>query len=142
MVVGQAQANLDDAAQARRAIDEARRRPLESGASFSYRLNRAKLKKVRRREVRYLLRTNLSEQDPVKLWEYYLQLVAVKEAFKNLRSRYQADQSPARGAHRGAHFHHLSRLLAACHSRLPTESSGAGAYASFRARQVCRRADD
>jgi transposase len=57
----------------------------ESDASFSYRLNRAKLKKVRRREGRYLLRTNLTEQDPVKLWNYYLQLVAVEEAFKNLK---------------------------------------------------------
>ena len=59
----------------------------EKDASFSYRLNRAKLKKVRRREGRYLLRTNLTEQDPVKLWEYYLQLVAVEEAFKNLAIR-------------------------------------------------------
>jgi transposase len=57
----------------------------ESEASFSYRLNRAKLKKVRRREGRYLLRTNLTEQDPVKLWNYYLQLVMVEEAFKNLK---------------------------------------------------------
>jgi hypothetical protein len=40
---------------------------------------------VRRREGRYLLRTNLTEQDPVKLWNYYLQLVAVEEAFKNLK---------------------------------------------------------
>ena len=57
----------------------------ESEASFSYRLNRAKLKKVRRREGRYLLRTNLTEQEPVKLWNYYLQLVVVEEAFKNLK---------------------------------------------------------
>ena len=40
---------------------------------------------VRRREGRYLLRTNLTESDPAKLWEYYLQLVAVEEAFKNLK---------------------------------------------------------
>ena len=57
----------------------------ENDASFSYRLNRAKLKKLRRREGRYLLRTNLTEQDPCKLWKYYLQLVAVEEAFKNLK---------------------------------------------------------
>src|SRR5499426_2944819 len=54
-------------------------------ASFSYRLNRDKLRKVRRREGRYLLRTNLTEQDPAKLWSYYLQLVVVEEAFKNLK---------------------------------------------------------
>ena len=31
------------------------------------------------------MRTNLTEQDPAKLWNYYLQLVAVEEAFKNLK---------------------------------------------------------
>jgi transposase len=40
---------------------------------------------VRRREGRYLLRTNLTETDPAKLWSFYLQLVAVEEAFKNLK---------------------------------------------------------
>src|SRR5262249_37548635 len=56
-------------------------------ASFSYRLNRDKLRKVRRREGRYLLRTNLTEQDPAKLWSYYLQLVVVEEAFNSKISR-------------------------------------------------------
>jgi len=57
----------------------------EKAASFSYRLQRDKLRQVRRREGRYLLRTNLTESDPAKLWNYYLQLVAVEEAFKNLK---------------------------------------------------------
>ena len=55
------------------------------GASFGYWLNRTKLREVRRREGRYLLRTNLTESDPAKLWEYYIQLVAVEEAFKTLK---------------------------------------------------------
>jgi transposase len=55
------------------------------GASFGYWLSRKKLREVRRREGRYLLRTNLTESDPAKLWEYYLQLVAVEEAFKTLK---------------------------------------------------------
>ena len=57
----------------------------EEEASFTYKLNRDKLRRARRREGRYLLRTNLTEQDPAKLWSYYLQLVAVEEAFKNLK---------------------------------------------------------
>ena len=57
----------------------------DRGADFSYRLDRDKLRKARRREGRYLLRTNLAEEDPAKLWAYYLQLVAVEEAFKNLK---------------------------------------------------------
>jgi hypothetical protein len=55
------------------------------GAAFSYRLDRDRLRKARHREGRYLLRTNLAEENPAKLWTYYLQLVAVEEAFKNLK---------------------------------------------------------
>ena len=57
----------------------------KTGSTFSYRLDRNKLRQVRRREGRYLLRTNLTESDPAQLWSYYLQLVAVEEAFKNLK---------------------------------------------------------
>jgi transposase len=48
-------------------------------------LNRQKLRRVRRREGRYLLRTNLTENDPALLWQYYIQLVAVEQAFKKLK---------------------------------------------------------
>jgi len=57
----------------------------ETGASFTYRLDREKLRQVRRREGRYLLRTNLTESDPAKLWQFYLQLVEVEAAFKTLK---------------------------------------------------------
>jgi transposase len=53
--------------------------------AFTYRLDREKLRRQRRREGRYLLRTNLTETDPAKLWSLYLQLVNVEEAFKNLK---------------------------------------------------------
>jgi hypothetical protein len=53
--------------------------------SFSFVLNRKKLLMTRRREGRYLLRTNLTENDPAQLWQYYTQLVAVEEAFRNLK---------------------------------------------------------
>ncbi len=49
------------------------------------RLDRNKLRQARSREGRYLLRTNLVEEDPAKLWSHYLLLVAVEEAFKNLK---------------------------------------------------------
>jgi transposase len=54
-------------------------------AAFTYRLDREKLRRQRRREGRYLLRTNLTETDPAKLWSLYMQLVNVEEAFKNLK---------------------------------------------------------
>ena len=53
--------------------------------TFSYRLRRDKLRQVHRREGRYLLRTNLTDTDPAQLWNHYLQLVQVEEAFKNLK---------------------------------------------------------
>ena len=57
----------------------------KAGAGFIYALNRQKLRQIRRREGRYLLRTNLTENDPALLWQYYTQLVAVEQAFKNLK---------------------------------------------------------
>jgi hypothetical protein len=57
----------------------------KDSSMFIYTLNRPKLRKVRRREGRYLLRTNLTENDPALLWQYYIQLVAVEQAFKNLK---------------------------------------------------------
>jgi transposase len=58
----------------------------KASARFTLALNRTKLRQIRRREGRYLLRTNLTEGDPATLWQYYIQLVAVEEAFKNLKA--------------------------------------------------------
>jgi len=57
----------------------------KDGASFTYRLDRDKLRQVRRREGRYLLRTNVTASDPAQLWQFYLQLVEVEAAFKTLK---------------------------------------------------------
>jgi len=57
----------------------------KDSAALSYRLDRAKLRRARRREGRYLLRTNLTDDDPARLWGLYLQLVSVEEAFRNLK---------------------------------------------------------
>ena len=55
------------------------------GSELQFSLNRDKLRLVRKREGRYLLRTNMAETDPSKLWEFYIQLTHVEEAFKNLK---------------------------------------------------------
>ena len=57
----------------------------ERGTGFTYGLDRQKLRQTRRREGRYLLRTNLIESDPAKLWQFYLQLVEVEAAFRTLK---------------------------------------------------------
>jgi len=54
--------------------------------TFIFAINRKKLRQVRRREGRYLLRSNLCGEDPAKLWEYYIQLTEVEQAFKELKS--------------------------------------------------------
>ena len=53
--------------------------------TFSFKINRSKLREVRRREGRYLLRSNLAATQPAALWEMYLQLVNVEQAFKDLK---------------------------------------------------------
>jgi hypothetical protein len=40
--------------------------------TFTFGLDRKKLRQVRRREGRYLLRSSLCDKDPAKLWTYYI----------------------------------------------------------------------
>ena len=40
---------------------------------------------LRRREGRYLLRSNLTGEDPATLWRYYMQLTEIEQAFKELK---------------------------------------------------------
>jgi len=54
-------------------------------ATFTFTLNRKKLRQARRREGRYLLRSNLSGDNPSLLWATYMQLTQIEEAFKNLK---------------------------------------------------------
>jgi hypothetical protein len=60
-----------------------------NAATFTFALNRNKLRQVRRREGRYLLRTNLCDRDPAHLWQFYIQLVEIEGAFKNLKDDLQ-----------------------------------------------------
>jgi hypothetical protein len=53
--------------------------------TFTFTLNRPKLRQVRRREGRYVLRTNLVNDDPAQLRAYYIQLTEVEQAFKELK---------------------------------------------------------
>ena len=53
--------------------------------NFTFQLRKDKLRQTRRREGRYLLRSNLSAQEPEKLWQFYIQLTQVEAAFKDLK---------------------------------------------------------
>jgi len=43
------------------------------------------LRLVRRREGRYLLRSNLRGEDPAILWQYYIRLTEIEQAFNELK---------------------------------------------------------
>jgi len=53
--------------------------------TFHWKINRKKLKKVCRREGRYLLRTNQVVKDPARWWEQYILLTEIEAVFRNLK---------------------------------------------------------
>ncbi len=53
--------------------------------ALRFSLRKDKLRNIRRREGRYLPRTNLVGREPAQMWEFYIQLVHVEEAFRNLK---------------------------------------------------------
>ena len=58
---------------------------VDAESKLTFTLDRKKLRTVRGREGRYLLRTNLSADNPELLWRCYMQLVFVEEAFRTLK---------------------------------------------------------
>lgn len=53
--------------------------------TFSFELDREKLRRVRRREGRYLLRSNMAGAAPETVWENYMVLTRIEQAFKDLK---------------------------------------------------------
>src|SRR5690606_27387780 len=53
--------------------------------TLTYTLRKDKLRTQTRREGRYLLRSNLTRGNPAEIWELYMQLVQIEEAFRNLK---------------------------------------------------------
>jgi transposase len=54
--------------------------------TFRIRLDRKKLATTRRHEGQYLLRSNLTGEDPAILWRNYINLVRIEESFRTLKS--------------------------------------------------------
>lgn len=53
--------------------------------TFTFGLNKKKLRQIRRREGCYLLRSNVTSGDPAQLWKHYIQLTEIEQAFKELK---------------------------------------------------------
>ena len=60
-------------------------KPKPEPVTFQFRLDRPRLRQMYRREGRYLLRSNLTETDPAALWQHYITLTQIEEAFKSLK---------------------------------------------------------
>lgn len=56
-----------------------------SAETFRFELDREKLRAVRRSEGQYLLRSNLTGEDPAELWQNYMNLVRIEESFRTLK---------------------------------------------------------
>src|SRR5271167_437588 len=54
--------------------------------TFTFKLDKAKLKEAELRDGHYLLRTNLVAEDPAVLWDRYMQLTQIEATFKCLKS--------------------------------------------------------
>jgi transposase len=54
--------------------------------TFTFALNKNKLREARRAEGNYLLRSNLGEDQTANLWSYYIQLTEIEAAFRDLKS--------------------------------------------------------
>src|SRR5947208_12197168 len=54
--------------------------------TFSFQLDKAKLKAAEQRDGHYLLRSNLTGEDPAVLWTRYVQLTQIESVFRSLKS--------------------------------------------------------
>jgi transposase len=54
--------------------------------TFSFHVDKAKLKRAQQRDGHYLLRSNLTSADPAVLWTRYVQLTQIESVFRSLKS--------------------------------------------------------
>jgi hypothetical protein len=105
---------------------------------FSFRLNRKKLRAVRRREGRYLLRTHLCGHNPAELWQFYLQLTEVEAAFRNLKDDLQLRPIYHQLAHRIEAHSRFHGLLPVHYLKSATQALGPRSDLTCCARQARR----
>jgi hypothetical protein len=86
--------------------------------NFSFRINRDKFRDAYRHEGQYLLRSNLCQQAPATLWEYYTRADprggSVQESERRLR--HSPDFSSTSPSHRSPPLYRLCGLLSSGHA--------------------------
>jgi len=81
--------------------------------SFQFRVDKAKLKAAELRDGHYLLRSNLTEEDPAVLWTHDVQLTQIEAVFRSLKSELRVRPIHHQLEHR-ADAHILIAFLAYC----------------------------
>jgi transposase len=81
--------------------------------TFSFQVDKAKLKAAEQRDGHYLLRSNLTGEDPAVLWTRYVQLAQIESAFRCLKSELSIRPIRHQLEHR-ADAHILIAFLAYC----------------------------
>lgn len=81
--------------------------------SFQFRVDKAKLKAAELRDGHYLLRSNLTAEDPAVLWTRYVQLIQIESVFRSLKSELRVRPIYHQLEHR-ADAHILIAFLAYC----------------------------
>ena len=81
--------------------------------SFQFRVDKAKLKAAELRDGHYLLRSNLTAEDPAVLWTRYVQLTQIESVFRSLKSDLRVRPIYHQLEHR-ADAHILIAFLAYC----------------------------
>ena len=96
--------------------------------TFSFEVDKAKLKRAQQRDGHYLLRSNLTGEDPAVLWTRYVQLTQIESVFRSLKSELGIRPIYHQLEHR-ADAHILIAFLAYClqvtlKNRLMTHAPG------------------
>jgi transposase len=81
--------------------------------TFSFEVEKAKLKAAEQRDGHYLLRSNLTGEDPAVLWTRYVQLTQIESVFRSLKSELSIRPIRHQLEHR-ADAHVLIAFLAYC----------------------------
>ncbi len=103
--------------------------------TFSFQIDKTKLKAAEQRDGHYLLRSNLTAEDPAVLWTRYVQLTQIESVFRCLKSELSIRPIHHQLEHR-ADAHVLIAFLAYClqvtlKNRLMIHASGLTPAAVF-----------
>jgi hypothetical protein len=111
--------------------------------TFTFHTDKAKLKTAEQRDGHYLLRSNLTGEDPAVLWTRYVQLTQLESVFRSLeeRTRHSAHLSSTRTPGRCSCIHCVSGLLSAGDAEDPADDSRTRSDAGISVRKTFHHSD-